>query len=145
MTLYKIFKYLAVAIGIIAAFFTIRIIVAGEDTVTASADLQASVVSPFMYLTYIVMAVTIVLTIIFSVKGLFTGDPKKTLIPLGVLIAIVLIAYLVTTGEARETPNGEMLSASAVHWVSTGLVVFYILGIFAIGTMLYGGIRKLIK
>lgn len=145
MTLYKIFKYLAIVIGVVALFFAIRVIVAGEEAVKTSADLQASIVSPFMYITYIVLAIAIVLTLIFTIKGLFKGDVKETLISLGAMAAIVLVSYLVTSGEPYQMNDGEVLSASAVHWVSAGLVIFYILGIVAIGAMLFGGIKRITK
>lgn len=145
MTVYKIFKYLAIVIGIVALFFTIRVIVAGEEAVKTSADLQASIVSPFIYVTYIVLAIAIVLTFLFTIKSLFTGDVKETLVSLGGMAVIVIIAYLVTSGEPYQMNNGEVLSASAVHWVSAGLVIFYILGIAAIGAMLFGGIKRLRK
>lgn len=145
MTLYKIFKYLAMVVGVVSLFFAIRIIIAGEEAMVTSADLQASVMSPFMYMTYIVLAIAVVLAAVFLLKDLFTGNIKETLFTIGGMVLIVLVAYLITSGEPYQMSNGETLPASTVHWISTGLVIFYILGIAAIGAMLFGGIRKLTK
>lgn len=145
MTVYKIFKYLAILIGLISLYFILRVLFAGNDVIVDSADLQSSIVSPFLYVGYIVLFLTILITIIFTLKGLFTGDVKETLISLGSMAAIVLIAYLLTDGEPYQMSDGTTLAAGTVHWISTGLVIFYILGIFALGSMLYGGIRKLTK
>ncbi|HET8810192.1 MAG TPA: hypothetical protein VFM65_08005 [Flavobacteriaceae bacterium] len=143
MTLYKIFKYLAIAIGVIAAYFVIRVMVAGEDAIKTSGDLQASIVSPFLYVAYIVLALTIVLVLVFVIKELFTGHPKNTFIAIGAFVAIILIAYLVTDGQPTPLRDGGTLSANATHWVSAGLVVFYIMAILAIGAMLMTGVKKI--
>ena len=145
MTVYKIFKYLAIFIGLLSLYFMVRMLIAGNDPIMESADLQGSIVSPFLYIGYIVLILTILIALIFAIRGLFTGNVKATLISLGSFVAIVLISYLVTSGEAYELDGGTVVSGETMHWVSTGLVIFYILGIFAIGTMLYGGIRKLTK
>ena len=145
MTIYKIFKYLGVLIGLIALFFMVRVLIAGDDPIKDSGDLQSAVVSPFLYVGYIVLILTIVITIIFSIKGLFTGNVKETLISVGAIAVLVLLTYLFTDGEPYQTKDGEMLSAGTVHWISAGLAMFYILAIAAIGSMLYGGIRKLTK
>ena len=57
----------------------------------------------------------------------------------------VVVAYLVTGGEEVVMSDGTVLSADAVHWVSAGLTVFYILATIAILLMLLSGIKKLIK
>lgn len=143
MNLSKIFKYLAIVVGVIAAYFVIRVIVAGEESIKTSADLQASIVSPFLYLAYLVLLLTIVLVLVFVIKELFTGHSKNTFIAIGAFVAIVLIAYLVTDGEPTPLRDGGTLSATGAHWVSAGLVIFYIMAILAIGAMLMTGVKKI--
>lgn len=145
MTIYKIFKYLAVIIGVVSLFFAIRIIVAGEEAMKTSADLQSAILSPFMYITYVVLAISVILAVVFLLKDVFTGNIKETLYAVGGMVAIVIIAYLITEGQPQQMRDGSMLSASADHWIGTGLVIFYILGVAAIGSMLFGGVKKLIK
>lgn len=138
--LYKIFKYLAIAVGVIGLYFTVRIWIAGDEIMT-SADMQSSLVSPFMYIAYIILILTVILVLIFVIKGLFSGGVKNTLIGIGAFVAIVLVSYLITSGEPVEM-NGITYSASTVHWISAGLWMFYILGILAIAAMVLGGVKK---
>lgn len=145
MTIHKILKYLALVIGVIGLILLGRIVMAGDDAIEASASQQQSLITPFIWLAYFVMAVIIVLVLFFVIKGLFKGNIKNTLIAVGAFVLIVVIAYLVTDGSEIVLKDGDILSASGSHWVSAGLVVFYILAVIAVGAMVLSGIRKLIK
>lgn len=145
MTIHKILKYLALVIGVIGLILLARIIMAGDDAISASASTQASVVTPMLWLSYMVLLVVIVLVGFFVIKGLFRGNIKNTLIAVGAFLLIVVIAYLVTDGSQIDLKDGGTLSASASHWVGAGLVTFYILAAIAVGAMVLSGIRKLIK
>ena len=145
MTLHKILKYLAIVICVIALIMWGRVVMAGDEAIETSASVQASVVTPFLIVAYVVMAVIILLVLFFVLKGLFSGNIKRTLISIGAFLLIVVVAYLVTGGEEVVMSDGTVLSADAVHWVSAGLTVFYILATIAILLMLLSGIKKLIK
>ncbi|NJX17511.1 hypothetical protein, partial [Tamlana crocina] len=97
------------------------------------------------YVAYIVFAIIVLLVLFFVIKGLFSGDIKRTLIAVGAFIVVIGIAYVLTGGTERQLSDGTMLSASADHWVGAGLVTFYILAGIAILLMVVSGIRKLIK
>lgn len=146
MTLHKVLKYLAIVIGVIGLIFLGRIVVAGDDAIKASGDLQASMLDPFIYLTYAVLAIVIVLVAIFVLKGLVTGDIKKTLLSIGLFAVVVVISYFI----AEPTVNFELAAGSTVDektsvWVDTGLRTFYILAVVAVGAMVFSGVKKLIK
>ena len=145
MTLHKILKYLALVIGVLGLILWGRVLMAGDDAIENSADVQASVVSPFLYVAYLVFAVIVLLVLFFVIKGLFSGNIKRTLIAVGSFILVVVIAYLLTDGVETQLSDGTMLSANANHWVGAGLVTFYILAGIAILLMVVSGIRKLIK
>ncbi|MEP6261577.1 MAG: hypothetical protein ABJ092_08370 [Gillisia sp.] len=145
MTIHKILKYLALVIGVIGLILLGRIIMTGDDAIAASASTQASVVTPMLWLSYLVLLVIIALVLFFVIKGLFRGNIKNTLIAVGAFVLVVVIAYLVTDGTQMELKDGGTLSASASHWVGAGLVTFYILAAIAVGAMVLSGIRKLIK
>lgn len=145
MTIHKILKYLAIVIGVIGLILLARIIMAGDETIAASASAQQSYLIPIMWLSYLVLAVTLILIFFFVIKGLFRGNIKRTLISVGAFVLIVVIAYLVTDGSQVDLRDGDTLSASASHWVSAGLVIFYILAFIAVGIMVLSGIRKLVK
>ena len=145
MNLHKILKYLALVIGVIGLILWVRVLMAGDDAIENSAAVQASVVSPFLIVAYIVFAIVLLLVLFFVIKGLFSGDIKRTLIAVGAFVLVVVIAYLVTDGTETQLNDGTMLSADANHWVGAGLVTFYMLAGIAITLMVVSGIRKLIK
>jgi hypothetical protein len=145
MTLHKILKYLALVIGVIGLILWARVLMAGDDAIESSADVQASVVTPFLYVAYLVFAIIVVLVLFFVIKGLFSGDIKRTLIAIGAFLLVVAVAYLLTDGTETQLGDGTMLSANANHWVGAGLVTFYILAGIAILLMVLSGVRKLIK
>ncbi|WP_324720460.1 hypothetical protein [Salinimicrobium sp. HB62] len=145
MTLHKILKYIALVIGVIGLILWGRVLMAGDDAIENSADVQASVVTPFLYVAYLVFAIIVLLVLFYVIKGLFSGNIKRTLIAVGAFILVVVIAYLLTDGTETQLSDGTMLSANANHWVGAGLVTFYMLAGIAILLMVVSGIRKLIK
>lgn len=145
MSLHKILKYIALVIGVIGLILWGRVLMAGDDAIENSADVQASVVTPFLYVAYLVFAIIVLLVLFYVIKGLFTGNIKRTLIAVGAFILVVVIAYLLTDGTETQLSDGTMLSANANHWVGAGLVTFYMLAGIAILLMVLSGIRKLIK
>lgn len=145
MTLHKILKYIALVIGVIGLILLGRIIATGDDAIKASADLQASHLDPYMWIAYLVLLVVVVLVALFVIVGLFRGNIKNTIIAIGSFLLIIVVAYVLADGSARELKDGTMLSASGDHWVGTGLITFYILAGIAIASMVFSGIKKLAK
>lgn len=145
MTLHKILKYLALVIGVIGLILLGRILFT-DGSIEDSPDLQNSLLSPLLYVAYLVLAIAVVLVILFVIRGLFTGSIKNTLISVGIFIAIVVIGYVLADGTAMYNRNGlETIDASGSKWVGAGLITFYILAAIAILAMLISGVRKLIK
>ncbi len=145
MTVHKVLKYLALVIGVIGLILLGRIIIAGDDAISASAADQNSLLEPMMWVGYLVLAICILIVGLFVIKGLFSGNVKNTLISVGAFVLVIAIAYVLTDGNEVQLKDGDTLSASADHWVGAGLVVFYILAAIAAGAMILSGIRKLIK
>ena len=145
MTLHKILKYVSIVLGVVGLILLGRILAEDADAIEASADLQNSLLTPIMYLSYLVLLVVLVLVAIFVIKGLFKGNIKNTLIAVGAFLAVILIAYRVTDGSQMTLKDGDILSASAAHWISAGLVTFYILAGIAILAMVISGVKKLTK
>ena len=145
MNIHKILKYLAIVIGVIGLILCGRVLMAGDDAIENSASVQASVVTPFLILAYIIFGLVVLLVLFFVLKGLFSGNLKRTLISIGAFILIIAVAYFLTDGSEVRMKDGDILSASASHWVGAGLVTFYILASVAILLMFVSGVRKLIK
>ncbi|WP_435579683.1 hypothetical protein [Gilvibacter sp.] len=144
MGLHKILKYVALALGVVGLILLGRVIATGDEAIKSDAAVQGSVVDPFMFVAYVVLAIVLVLVLFYVVKGIFAGDIKKTLISIGAFVLVVAISYGISEGVETPMKDGEVLSASGARWVGAGLRTFYILAFVAIGTMLFSGIKKLI-
>lgn len=145
MNIHKILKYFAIVIGVIGLILLGRILIADGPAIESDPSLQNSLLDPMLWLSYLVLVTVILLVLIFVIKGLFSGNIKNTLIFVGAFLLIVVIGYVITDGVPMEMNDGEIISANVTHWVSAGLVIFYILALIAVGTMVLSGIRKLIK
>lgn len=139
MALHKILRIVALILSVAGIIFLAMIISKGDDVVRQTGE----GLDGFLYVAYIMFAIVLFFVIIFVLKGLLAGNIKKTLIILGAFLAIVVISYVMADGVETEMRDGEILSANGSKWVSTGLYVFYILGVLAIGAMISSGLKKL--
>ncbi|WP_417884805.1 hypothetical protein [Zunongwangia sp.] len=145
MTLHKILKYIALVIGVLGLIFLGRIIATGDDAIKASAEVQNSVLDPIMWISYLVLALVVVLVAIFVIAGLFRGNVKNTIIGIVSFGVVILLSYLLSSGSEIVLKDGTTLSASADHWVGAGLWSFYILAGLALLAMAFSSVRKLIN
>ncbi|NCT17272.1 MAG: hypothetical protein COZ75_04290 [Flavobacteriaceae bacterium CG_4_8_14_3_um_filter_34_10] len=143
MGLHKILKIVALILALIGIVFLAIILVKGDDVVKATGE----GLDGYMYIAYIMFVITLAITLLFSITQIFMHKEalKKTLVSTGLFLFIFIISYVLASGEAVSKAGVEVVSESGSKWVDTGLRMFYILAIFAIGTMVYSGIRKLIK
>ncbi len=140
----KITNIFKILVGVVGAILFLRVFYTGDDVIEADASLQDSVLAPLMYLSYIILALGVVFTLLFSIKSLFTGNVVKTLISLGVFVVVLIISYAMANGVETPMRDGEILSESGSRWVGTGLNAFYILAVLAVGAMLVSSVKKLI-
>lgn len=143
MGLHKILKIIALILALIGIVFLAIILVKGDDVVRVTGE----GLDGYMYIAYIMFAITLAITLLFSITQIFMHKEalKKTLLSTGLFLFILIVSYVLASGEAVIKDGVEIVSESGSKWVDTGLRMFYILAIFAIGTMVYSGIRKLIK
>ena len=73
------------------------------------------------------------------------GDIKKTLITVGAFLVVVIISYVMADGVETLMKDGKTLSESGSRWISTGINAFVLLGLIAIGSMVFGGVKKIIS
>ncbi len=145
MGLYKILKYLAALIGAIGIALFIWLMAKGPDAVSNSPELQESILNPFLYITYFILGLAIVLILVFMVVRMLGHSIKGTLIGLGGFILIFLVSYFAAGSEAITYSNGTHLSASGVKWMNTGLNMLYILLALAILSMLFSSVKNLTR
>jgi hypothetical protein len=141
MALHKILKIVALLLSVAGIIFLAMIIAKGDTAVVESGE----GVDGFLYVAYIIFAITVAFVLFFVVKGIFAGNIKNTLVSVGAFLLIVVISYMLADSKPLATQDGGMLSESGSKWVGAGLYAFYILGILAVGTMVFGGIKKVTK
>jgi len=147
MKLENILKIVILVVAIISGYFFVRILMAGDDAIEMNPDLQGSLISPFLVVAYIVLAFTVIAALIFSIINLLSNPAvlKRSLIGIGAFLAIVIVSYLLATGETTTLSDGRVLSESGTKLVSAGLTTFYFLIVIAVGLILATGVRKAIK
>ena len=141
MGLHKILKIVALLLSIAGVVSLAMIVSNGDDAVKATGE----GLDGFLYIAYIMFALVLFFVIIFVLKGLMAGDIKKTLITVGAFIVVVIISYVMADGVETLMKDGKTLSESGSKWISTGINAFVLLGTIAIGSMVFGGVKKIIS
>ncbi len=143
----KILSLVSGLIGIIAIFFLIRIIMEGDDAVKESVDLQNSLVSPFVTFAKVILVITAILAVVFSVWNMIKHPKllKMTLIALVALAVLLAISYMLASDAAVTNMSGNIIkdgeAGSTSKWVSTGIWYSLILG----GIALLGILMDFVK
>lgn len=148
MNTQKTFTYIALALGVVGLILQVIILNQGDDVIKLNAlSGDYGVVSTMVTLALLVLAITVILTLVFSFGNLASDGKKlkKALISIGAFAAVVLIAFLFSSGSETPLKDGNMLSAAGSRWVETGLRTFYFLVVIAVGAMLYTAIARLKK
>ncbi|MBT7458362.1 MAG: hypothetical protein HN795_01655 [Flavobacteriaceae bacterium] len=148
MNTQKIFTYLALALGVLGLILQAVILSQGDDSIKMNALAgDYGIVSTMVFLAIVILIITVALTLVFSFSNLAADKSKlrKAMISVGAFIAIVLIAFLFSSGTETSLKDGDMLSASGSRWIETGLRTFYFLVFIAVGSMLYPSIARLKK
>lgn len=143
----KILNIFKILIGVLAAVLFVRIMIESDDLIKDSADLQNSLISPDLYLAYIILGLAVVATIIFTLIGVAKGNIKKTLISVGLFILVIAISYFGFAGDygtGFDISDTETLSESGSLWIGTGLYTFYILAFVAVAAMFVSTVKKAI-
>jgi Na+/H+ antiporter NhaD/arsenite permease-like protein len=146
----KISKILSIVtgiIGLIAVYFLMRIIMEGDDAIKESVDLQNSLVSPYISFAKIVLYITTILAVGFSLLNLIKNPQllKKSLISLVALGILLALAYGMADDGATYNAAGMVIkdgeAGTISKWVSTGIWYSVILG--GVGLLfIFGGFVK---
>ena len=148
MNFQLIVKILSAILGLSGAICLFIVMGSGDETIKMNASQgDFSVVSPLISIAQVTLFLTVAATLIFSLKALFanTEKLKKALIFVGIFVLVVGVAYVSSSGVETPLKDGKFLSESGSRWVETGIRTFYILSIFAILSMAFSGVKRLIK
>ena len=145
----KILSLVSGLIGLIAIYFLARIIMEGDDSVKESLELQNSLVSPFVSFAKIILIITTVIALVFSLWNLVRHPKllKKTLVSLAALGLLLVIAYMMAPDGATTNMSGHIIkdgeAGSTSKWVSTGIWYSVILGAIGLGFFLVDFVKSL--
>jgi len=146
MNLHKILKIVAAIIGLAGIIFLVRIVAAGDDAIKTGE--KAGLVDPMAWAAYIILGLTLLFVVVFVLKNLFTNTAglKNTLIGVGAFAAVLIIAYVVSGGDATQYKLQDGFATDGQStMVGAGLVAFYILLFVAAATMIFAGVKKIIS
>jgi hypothetical protein len=135
MNLIKFSKILFVVLSILSIIFLVGIM--------ASAEMDSWAITPFIWLSIIVLVFSIILTLMFSFKSMAADKAKmkSSLKGMGVLVGIFVVSYLIGDKEPSNI-GGIEVSSFKSGMISAGLNTFYILAVIAIGLMIYFNVVK---
>ena len=148
MNLEKITRIGCIALGVIGIIFLAIVFASGDDSIKmAAASGDFSAITPIILLSQFILLIAVVATLIFSLRGIAKDKAKmkNAAKSAGLFLAVVLIAFVLSSGVETPMRDGKVLSAMGSRLVGTGLRVFYILSIVAVGLMILPGIKNSIK
>ena len=138
--MYKIAKYVALALGVIG------VILWGGLSSTNAEDPNNGAMQALFVLTYILLAIAFVAVVISAAQNILSSPKalKKTLIYTGGFVAILLLAYIFSSGavEANASEEVKKASESVRKWTSTGLIALYILVAAAVVALIASNVKK---
>lgn len=146
MNIQKIIKIGALVIGLIAVFFLVRIITIGDEAIEADAANQG-ILSSFITLALIVLAIATISAVVFSLVNLISNPDKlkKSLISVGVFAVILILGYVMSSGEERILSDGSTLTVAQSQMIEGAIKAFYLLIMLAAGLMLFFGVKKMLS
>ncbi|SDE15499.1 hypothetical protein SAMN05421636_103434 [Pricia antarctica] len=143
----KIVKIILIVVGLAGA--ALWFMLPERDAPVGEATQNAALNAMF-WITYILLGIAAIVALAFSLIHLFS-DPasiKKTVFVVVGFLLVVAIAYVLADGTDVSVPEmadrGIETSESTIKKIGTGINVFWILTIIAVGAMIWGGVRKTI-
>ncbi len=148
MNLEKLTRIGCIALGVLGIIFLAIVFASGDDSIKmAAASGNYGVISPIIILSQITLLIAVTVTLIFSLRGIAKDKSKmkNALKSAGLFLIVVVIAFFLSSGVETPMRDGEVLSAMGSKLVGTGIRVFFILSIIAVGLMVFPGTKKIFK
>ena len=141
----KLTRIGCIALGVLGILSLFLVFITGDDAIKFGDGVGA--IMPIILLGQLTLLVAVVITSIYALKGLMADKAKlkSSLMFVGIFLGIFLIAFLLSEGVETPMRDGKVLSATGSKLVGTGIRVFYILTIIAVGLMIFTGGKKTIK
>ena len=141
---YKIAKIFAAVLGFLGIFMLVRVLRADGEALKSNAELQVSVIDPFVTFTIVMLYITAGIAILFSVWNLIKHPAalKKALISLVALGVLFFIAYSVASDAEVTGAYGVSIKDGAAGFIPkmVGALInyTYIMGIVGLATVVWG-------
>ena len=140
MNLQKITNISVVILAVLALIVLGVIIGQGDEYIEMSA-MQGNfgAVSVMINLALLVLLITVLMTLVFSMKNLFSEKSKlkKAGMSIGSFLFVFILAFVLSSGVETPMQDGKMLSALQSRFVEAGIRTFYLLTLIAGGIMIY--------
>jgi len=142
----KIVKIVLAVLGLLSAILWYQL--PGRDVPAAEAA-QSGAMNFMFVITYLLLGIAVVVSLLFSLANLFANPKslKKTLIIIGGFLLVVAFAYVLADGTDIDldamASRGIETSETTVKRIGTGLNLFFLLVIIAVGSMVFGGFKKM--
>jgi len=138
----KIVKIALIAIGLIGA--VLWFMLPSKDMPAAEAA-QSGPMNAMFIITYILLGVAVVVSLVFTLKNLFSNSQglKKTLFVVGGFLLVVGVSYVLASGTDVDPEYLAMSDESTVKKIGMGLNVFFILTIIAVASLLIPAIKNM--
>ena len=148
MNLQKITNISVVLLAVLALIVLGVIIGQGDEYIEMSA-MQGNfgAVSVMINLALFVLLVIVLMTLVFSMKNLFSEKSKlkKAGMSIGSFLFVFILAFVLSSGVETPMQDGKMLSALQSRFVEAGIRTFYLLTLIAGGIMVYFSVSKYFK
>lgn len=141
MNLHKVTKIAAIIVAVLSLIFL------GGLLATSDSD-DNSWINPLIYLSYVILLACVAVVLIYVFKNLFSNKEnlKKTLITIGLFLAVALISFILADGtEVKSVTNEVIASESTSKWVSTGILLTIFLALIAQGCVVWAWLNKIKK
>ena len=148
MNLEKLTRIGCIALGVLGLIFLAIVFASGDDSIKmAAASGNYGTITPIIILSQITLLIAVVVTLIFSLRGIAKDKSKmkNALKSAGLFLIVVVVAFVLSNGVETPMRDGKVLSAMGSKLVGTGIRVFFILSMIAVGLMVFPGTKKIFK
>ena len=148
MNLEKLTRIGCIALGVLGIIFLAIVFASGDDSIKmAAASGNYGVISPIIILSQITLFIAVIVTLIFSLRGIAKDKSKmkNALKSAGLFLVVIVVAFVFSSGVETPMRDGKVLSAMGSKLVETGIRVFFILSIIAVALMVFPGTKKIFK
>jgi len=138
----KIVKIALMVIGLLGAVLWFML---PERDMPAAEAAQSGAMNAMFIITYILLGVAVVASLLFTLKNLFSNPAglKKTLFVVGGFVLVVVISYVLSSGTDVAPEFMAMSDEGTVKNIGMGLNVFFILTIIAVASLIIPGIKNM--